>query len=86
MTIAQKNIFFFATNVGGSTTPNESFCSHAWVEPFINLNVNDCIYSVGTITTTKIMYCVTFYGVTFKIMISYGLKSIKVRHHIKVFY
>ena len=83
MTIAQKNIFFFATNVGGSTTPNESFCSHAWVEPFINLNVNDCIYR--TITTTKIMYCVIIYDVTIKIMISYDLKSIKVRHHIKIF-
>ena len=37
------------------------------------------------VTTTKIVYGVTIYGVTFKIMTPYDLKFIKVTHHIKIF-
>ena len=35
------------------------------------------------LTTTKIIYDVTIYGVTFKIMTPLNLKFIKVTHHIK---
>ena len=38
---------------------------------------------LGGITTTKIIYDVTIYGVTFKIMTPLNLKFIKVTHHIK---
>ena len=37
----------------------------------------------GQITTTKIIYDVTIYGVAFKIMTPLNLKFIKVTHHIK---